>query len=709
MKKIEIYFYTHDEAMMFGAKNLAQTAEKFDIEVVIKNISEKISAASYILLYQCNGTAVSLKDGSYQRKVSNIDGNVEIEISGHNNIACMYALIDLADFLVEKGSFENIDSLVSEPYMEKRGIKFNIPLDARTPSYSDAGDSSRLNIESVWDYSFWTEFIDLLALYKYNVLSLWNLHPFPSMTKVDKYPEMALEDVKKPGIKFWSDIRAVKMYTKEMEQHLITVKKMTIVEKMAFWNNVFDYAVSRGIEIYICTWNIFLCGCEGKNPLVTLDQENDYTIDYFKESVKSLFETYPQLAGIGITSGEQMDDDLENEYSNEKWLHKTYFQGIKEVLEEDVERKITLIHRAHMSKLEDIESEFKPLERMTFDYSFKYSQAHMYGAIKPSYGDEFFDFLSDLKSGRKTWLTVRNDDFYMYRWGNVGYAKEYIKNMPQKVLRGIYIGPDGYTWGREFISRNPDTPNMLVVKKMWYSFMIWGKLAYNPDIDERYFVNALKYEFELESANDFYIAWSAASEIIPEVNRMHFHDFDFQWYPEACTSNTDTTSNILVFQDVNNFASAKAAEGSGYISIKDFCNDEIKGEVRCGVTPEQGVAKLSEHIDTAKKYLGRLERNDNVKYNNTLDDIEALIYLGEYYYEKISMAIEYQRYLLTKGKYNKQKALEYAKNASEKWRIYSEKSFSLYKPQYLTRMLHTINVLELQEFADNDIIIIENI
>ena len=42
---------------------------------------------------------------------------------------------------------------------------------------------------------FWREFLDEMARHRFNVLTLWNLHPFPSMVKVPEYPDVALDDV----------------------------------------------------------------------------------------------------------------------------------------------------------------------------------------------------------------------------------------------------------------------------------------------------------------------------------------------------------------------------------------------------------------------------------------------------------------------------------------------------------------------------------
>src|ERR1700744_3421338 len=106
----------------------------------------------------------------------------------------MYGLIELAEKVTLNG-LHSITAFSGKPYIKKRGIKFNIPLDARTPSYADSGFAAQHNIATMWEFSFWKTFLDNMARYRYNVLSLWNLHQFPSMVKVPEYPDVALEDV----------------------------------------------------------------------------------------------------------------------------------------------------------------------------------------------------------------------------------------------------------------------------------------------------------------------------------------------------------------------------------------------------------------------------------------------------------------------------------------------------------------------------------
>src|SRR5687767_6970362 len=169
----------------------------------------------------------------------------------------------------------------------------------------------------------------------------------------------------------------------------------------------------------------------------------------------------------------------------------------------------------------------------------------MYSSVAPDYIHKA-RFLNDIGTS-KFFLTVRDDDWYYLRGGSdPAFARAYIKNMPATNLRGFYLGPDGYTWGREYISKDPNSPNQLVYNKRWYSFRIWGELAYDPDLPDSYFVNILKARFPQVNAQNLYNAWAKASQVITWVNRFHNvgSQLDFQWYPEACFSSGG-------FHDVN--------------------------------------------------------------------------------------------------------------------------------------------------------------
>ncbi len=74
----------------------------------------------------------------------------------------------------------------------------------------------------------------------------------------------------------------------------------------------------------------------------------------------------------------------------------------------------------------------------------------MYASTRPTFIDPLLKvFPTDLR----TWLTVRNDDIYSFRWADPQFARDFITQMPgPDVVRGFYMGPDGYCWGRDYIS-----------------------------------------------------------------------------------------------------------------------------------------------------------------------------------------------------------------------------------------------------------------
>src|SRR5262249_30127247 len=116
----------------------------------------------------------------------------------------MYGGLELAE-QIRVGGIAGVVDTDLNPHMRMRGAKFNIPLDLRTPSYSDMSDAAQANIDTVWDFEFWKAYLDALARDRYNFVSLWNLHPFPSMVKVAEYPDIALDDVWRSKIRFDED------------------------------------------------------------------------------------------------------------------------------------------------------------------------------------------------------------------------------------------------------------------------------------------------------------------------------------------------------------------------------------------------------------------------------------------------------------------------------------------------------------------------
>lgn len=633
---------------------------------------------------------------SYAIRRTSRDGHSLVAVLAADPAGAMYGGLDLAESL-KLNTIGTLPDQDHSPHIARRGIKFNIPLDARTPSYSDNSDSAQANIPEMWRFDFWREFLDEMARQRYNVLSLWSLHPFPSLVKVPEYPDVALDDVKRTTIRLDDSYSHTgdDMVRPEILANLETVKKITIAEKIQFWRDVMQYAKDRGIEVYLFTWNIFTFGAEGKYG-ITPEQTNPATIHYFRASVRETVLTYPLLAGIGVTAGERMEarkDDL----SKEKWLWKTYGLGIMDAKKLQPGRRIRLIHRFHMTGLGEILEEWKQYPD-PFDFSFKYAIAHMYSTPAPPF---IKPVLGQLPTGMKTWLTIRNDDIYSFRWGDPEFTRAFVRAIPeQNKIAGFYMGPDGYNWGREFLSTEPENPRQLVMKKQWYSFMLWGRLSYDPDLPPGLFLKTLAVRFPEVKSTALSEAWSAASRIFPQITRFFWGDIDLRWFPEASLSHRRHKG----FYTVRHFIEGRTMPESGILDILTYRSQKTAAQQLTGMTPLQVADNLARDAGTTLQLIARLDPGSNKELRLTLGDLEAMAHLGNYYAEKIRGATALALFDVTAEARDKDEALEHLGSARDHWRRYAAVATRQYKPQLLNRVGYVdLNQLIAKVEADIEI------
>jgi len=157
-------------------------AEEIRREALAQGMTLGVDAdATRIVLVIENESAAVAQ--SYRIRVQNGSGRRTITVHGADAAGAMYGGLDIAE-AIRTRTLDVLKDSDHTPHIARRGIKFNIPLDLRTPSYSDCSDAAQANIPEMWERAFWTEFLDAMARHRYNVLSLWSLHPFPSLVKV---------------------------------------------------------------------------------------------------------------------------------------------------------------------------------------------------------------------------------------------------------------------------------------------------------------------------------------------------------------------------------------------------------------------------------------------------------------------------------------------------------------------------------------------
>jgi hypothetical protein len=536
----------------------------------------------------------------------------------------MYGTLQLAENIDAKGVTATYNSQ-EKPFMENRGMKLNMPLDRRIPTYVGrwTATSAGLSIPHVWDITFWKKLIDQQARYRYNMLSVWVHHPFPALVKVPGYEKACL-----PNIEGFDGF----------------VKEMNHEQRVAFWREVMQYAHNRGMKFYFFNWNIHLEHATTAYPEITESRTNATTSDYMYKSMQQLITTYPNLDGFGISAGDGMQKEEQgfNKDSSLKtqWTYGTIGQAVTDFLIKNPSRKFNLIHRGIGTDPELVEKEYAPLKALpnaTVNFSHKYAQAHMYSTTTPRWTGSIEKCT---KLNMKSWITVRNDDYYYINWGDPKFVRDFMAGIPDKKnILGMYIGSDCYTPSRTYFYKDKALNGQLEVERRWYMEMLWGRIAYNPETKDDVFKNLLAKRFPKTNSENVFDAWSLASRSLPKATEliMEKWSLDFDWYPEGCNSEPGRCTGFRTVYDFANMSTHKNAKITTVAKGSNLCDISTSAADACnGKKSSYAVAdEMQADAEKALSLINTVKANGNNDLQLAINNIKQMSYLSLYYAHKV--------------------------------------------------------------------------
>ena len=269
-------------------------ASSWQVSLTTASPAEGLHPESYSIICDAHSRTVRVKGGG---ATGTMYGGLRVaELLRHDAAARAEAAATAEPFGGGSGApLSRIpNTAVAAPLLELRGLKLNAPLDARTPSYGDMGDSAQHNIETMWDLTFWQEHLDHMAKHQYNLLSIWSDTPWPSIldfSGVPKFANLSLDNVYRADIDFVAKNRQDlqgNQVDPTVLSHLKLVKTISIAEKVRFWQAVMAHADQRGIKVMFVTWNIWLypiLNNETSPEGLNVSQTNLQTIDYVRTAV----------------------------------------------------------------------------------------------------------------------------------------------------------------------------------------------------------------------------------------------------------------------------------------------------------------------------------------------------------------------------------------------------------------------------------------
>jgi len=315
-----------------------------------------------------------------------------------------------------------------------------------------------------------------------------------------------------------------------------------------------------------------------------------------------------------------------------QWTWDAMGRAVKDYLTRNPSRKFNLIHRGIGSSPEILNEKYAPIKEVknvSLNYSHKYAQAHMYSTPTPKWTNSI---QSCTKLGIKSWVTIRNDDYFYFNWGDPEFVRDYMYGIPDKeTVIGMYIGSDGYSPSRTYFCKNAAMNGQLEVERRWYMEMLWGRISYNPQISDEVFKNFLAKRFPAVSADNLFQAWSLASRTLPKVTEliMGKWSLDFHWYPEGCWSDPDRGTG---FRTIDGFANeTTVAKGSNLCDIATSAAGKCDGKKSSYKVADE----MQADGEKALSIINNMKGNGNADLEMAISNVKQMASLGVYYAHKI--------------------------------------------------------------------------
>lgn len=655
----------------------------------IKALKKELSTQGYVENNSTKSFKIILnldKENDSPEAYSIRRNDTGLTITGSDRAGLMYGILDLKEKISFSRDLDEINETTREPNLPFRAIKFNLPWDSyrRSPAL-------QMHKETCRDLAFWEKFLDMMAENRFNALTLWNLHPFSYMVKLDKFPEAL--SVKEENFSEWKD----------------------------FWHSLFAMAKKRGIDTYIVNWNIMVSPEFAKAHQVAEysiehrffgdGDTSDLVREYTKACVTEVINTYPNLTGIGVSLGERMGGMSPKE--REEWIMETIVAGMQEA-----ERPARFIHRAPFSADKRSDGSMdKTTEQITreaientdlpspvwVEVKFNWSHGHSTPKLVKVHGGKLTDtYWNPMPENYKMAWTVRNEDIFCLRWGQTDFIREHIKLNVKPYVGGYFIGSECYIPADDYFTRSDNKEWDYAFERQWLFYKTWGRLLYNPKTKDQVFINEFQKRYGKKGENLFE-AFSLVSRVPLEIASMRDVRWDFTLYSEGFLARG---RGEAVFISIDNLINTKPLDPD-YLNIKDYVDKQVSGANLSGFTTP---LKLAEGIsEDCKKALELIDNNEiteiienkadkenSSQYQNIKSspiyyeyaDVKIWANLGLYYASKIMGGIALQNYRLAGDENHKNEAINHLTEAASYW----EKVITYSEPAYKEMpLVHLIN------------------
>jgi hypothetical protein len=547
-----------------------------------------------------------------------------LKISACDERGAMYGVLDVAEEVRTGTPWNTVRDRTVKVQLQFRAIKFNLPWSAYRTS-----PALEQHQETCKDLRYWEAFLDMMAENRFNVLSLWSLHPYTYMIRPKNFPEAC------------------------------SFNDTELAEWKSLWSRIFAMAKERGIETYLLNWNIFVSPefsrahnvAPWSVSLSHIGNESDSSElveRYTREVVAQVLDEYPDLTGLGITLGERMGGMTPDQRRD--WLDRTFFAGIAAA-----KRPAKFIYRAPLSantgsggttNEENDRRSRAQIEALSInitgpvyvEFKHNWSHAHSSPDLFIVHGGKLSDaYWNPPPTRHKVVWTMRNEDMFILRWGQPEFVRDFVQRQGGKeYVGGAIIGSECYIPALDYITKDgPHKTWRWAFQRQWLFYAVWGQLLYDPATPDARFEAMFDERFGKGTGKGLLAAWKLASQVPLHFASFHRGEWDGTLYTEGFSSWTDRDNAPRKLFDIDSFIKHPVLDTKRYVNIADFVKT---GSAPEGVTtPSELAEKLKQDCAAAMKLVAELRARGGVSptFDCELTDIEAWCAYGNYFAEKL--------------------------------------------------------------------------
>lgn len=566
-----------------------------------------------------------------------------------------YALTELAERIASDG-LEGVVAGTEETH---------IPA---TPVRGMCRSFSAVHHDLPWfrDRSFWAGYLDHLATQRFNrfhlALGMQYNHGFGATG-----PQLATDNylcfaypflIEVPG---YEGVRVQGLDDDERERNLAALRHVAretrrrgMSFQLGLWNHAYDYGK----------------GSEHWYPVLGIARETH--LDYCATAVAHLLEEIPDIEGVtfrvhyegGVPDG-----------------HSAFWERMFTAIDE-VDRPVRVDLHAKGVDQAILDAVDKPNLRATLSAKYAaehlglpYHQASIRSLEAPMPVPEGYELMGTAEFSRR-FTRYGYADFLgedrrvdvafrvwpgtqrLLLWGDPGFAAGYARSSTLGGAQGLEISEPLYFKGRKGTGavggHDPYADDELRLglddwRKYGYTYLLWGRLLYDPDTDPEVWRRHLRAEYGL-AAEPAETALAALSRVLPLVTTAHMPSAsNNSYWPEMYTDLpiSPWVHALPYWWDTprpTNWGAASPLDPTLFYGVDDYVHDALAGALSGRYTPLEVAEWLEALATEGRSGIDAIESvadRADPQVRRTLVDLRVLVQLARFFAGKFRSAVEY--------------------------------------------------------------------